>query len=114
MQKLKVITYMPSPPPQQQGTHLPSPLLCSCLAAAPIRTVMGTSQTMEAVAQACSLHGASVAGCQQCAAGWRSCTNPLAVLSRLCLASPEISQCRCVCMCLWRCIVMSPLVAWEQ
>lgn len=70
----------------------PGSVVRQCLTAAPIRGVLATSQALEAVSQACAA-GKAVAGCEACATGASTCSDPLAVLSRLCIASPGVAQC---------------------
>lgn len=77
----------------------PCPSLFPCLlAAAPIRNVLVTSQTMDAVVAGCSAGGgAAVPGCELCvAAGWSGagCPDPLGIMGQLCQISPGLSQCR--------------------
>lgn len=67
-----------------------------CSSAAPVRNVPMTTQTLEAVVIGCSSQsGASVAGCQQCTAAAGACSDPLAVMSRLCQEdnTPTLPQC---------------------
>ncbi|KAL4855658.1 DNA topoisomerase 6 subunit A [Chlorella vulgaris] len=71
----------------------PGSVVRQCLTAAPIRSVLSTSQALEAVSQACTANGKAVAGCEACATGATTCSDPLAVLSRLCIASPGVAQC---------------------